>query len=92
MLETQYSVDRQELAAYFPLKTTVKGVMNIFQHLFGLVFEEIFAEERHRLSPTGIGADLVWHEDVQFSTVWNDQQEGDEFLGYLYLDLHPRVA
>jgi metallopeptidase MepB len=92
MLEQHYSVDRQEIAEYFPLETTVKGVMDIFQHLFGLVFEEIVAEDRHRLSPTGKGEDLVWQEEVQVFAAWNDEQEGGEFLGYLYLDLHPRAG
>lgn len=92
MLETQYSVDRQKLAEYFPLETTVKGVMDIFQHLFGLVFEEVVAKERYRLSSTGMGEDLVWQEDVLMFAVWNDKQEGGEFLGYLYLDLHPRAG
>lgn len=92
MLETQYSVDRQELAEYFPLETTLNGVMEIFQHLFGLIFDEVIAEERHRLAPTGMGEDLVWQEDVQMFAVWNDQQEGGEFLGYLYLDLYSRAG
>lgn len=59
MLETQHPVDRQQLAEYFPLETTVKGVIDIFQHPFGSVFEEIITEERCRLSPTGRGEDLV---------------------------------
>jgi metallopeptidase MepB len=92
MLEKHYSVDRQEIAEYFPLETTVKGVMDIFQHLFGLIFEEIVAEDRHRVSPTGKGEDLVWQEDLQVFAAWNDEQEGGDFLGYLYLDLHPRAG
>lgn len=80
-LETQYSVDRQEIAEYFPLQTTITGVVGIFERLFGLVFEKIASEER---------GDLVWQEDVQVFAVWDDEGEGGGFLGYLYLDLFPR--
>lgn len=90
MLEEQSSIDRQEIAEYFPLETTVAGVLSIFSHLFGLVFEEVVGEDRDTLSPTGKGENLVWHEDVQMYAVWDDEQEGDSFLGYLYLDLYPR--
>lgn len=68
------------------------GVMGIFQHLFGLVFEEIVGEQGCELSPTGQGDDLIWQEDVQIFAVWNDHQEGGDFLGYLYLDLYPRAG
>jgi metallopeptidase MepB len=90
MLETEYFVDRKAIAEYFPLQTTVTGVMRIFEHLFGLVFEEIVDEARDYLASTNRGADLVWHEDVQMFAVWDDDREGGGFLGYLYLDLHPR--
>ena len=66
--------------------------MGVFQHLFELVFEEVVAEERPHFSPSGKGDDLVWQEDVQAFAVWNDQQEGGEFLGYLYLDLYSRAG
>jgi metallopeptidase MepB len=34
--------------------------------------------------------DISWHEDVKIFTVWDDEEEGGSFVGYLYLDLHPR--
>ncbi|KAI5206465.1 metallopeptidase MepB [Aureobasidium subglaciale] len=92
MLETQHSVNRQEIAEYFPLETTVTGVMEIYSQLFGLVFEKICAQDRAVLSSTGQGSDLVWQEDVQLFAVWNDDEEGGSFLGYLYLDLFPRAG
>ncbi|KAI5272527.1 metallopeptidase MepB [Aureobasidium subglaciale] len=92
MLETQHSVNRQEIAEYFPLQTTVAGVMDIYSRLFGLVFEELRAEDRGALFPTDQGSDLVWQEDVRLFAVWDDEEEGSSFLGYLYLDLFPRAG
>ncbi|KAH0363029.1 zincin, partial [Aureobasidium melanogenum] len=90
MLEKESEVDRQQIAEFFPLETTVTGVLGIFSHLFGLVFQEIVGEERDALSTTGKGENLVWQEDVQMYAVWDDEQEGGSFVGYLYLDLYPR--
>ncbi|RFU26765.1 hypothetical protein B7463_g9574, partial [Scytalidium lignicola] len=90
MLETQYLVDQEKIAEYFPLQTTIKGMLEIFQHLFGLVFIEITNNERNKLANSGKGSDLVWHEDVQVFSVWNDNEQGSNFVGYLYLDLFPR--
>ncbi|KAI5252055.1 metallopeptidase MepB [Aureobasidium subglaciale] len=92
MLETQHSVNRQEIAEYFPLQTTVAGVMDIYSRLFGLVFEEVCVEDRDAFSPTDQGSDLVWQEDVRLFAVWDDEEEGGSFLGYLYLDLFPRAG
>jgi metallopeptidase MepB len=89
MLETQYLVDQEKIAEYFPLQTTIKGMLEIFQHLFGLVFLEITNDE-NKLANSGIGSDLIWHEDVQVFSVWNDNEQGSGFVGYLYLDLFPR--
>ncbi|TIA50754.1 metallopeptidase MepB [Aureobasidium pullulans] len=92
MLESQFSVDRKEIAEFFSLETTVSGVMDIFSHLFGLQFREVNTEDRATLSPTGIAEDLTWHDDVLLFAVWNDESLGSGFLGYLYLDLHPRLG
>lgn len=90
MLERQYSLDHQEIAEYFPLQTTIRGMLEIFEELFGLVFVEITGEERDKVTPTGKGDDIVWHEDVQVFSVWDEEAQGSGFVGYLYLDLFPR--
>lgn len=90
MVENEYSIDEQEIAEYFPLQSTIEGMLRIFEELFGLVFVEIDDEERNKISPTSKGADIVWHEDVKVFSVWDDEGEGGGFSGYLYLDLHPR--
>ncbi|PGH35895.1 metallopeptidase MepB [[Emmonsia] crescens] len=90
MLEKQFSIDHQLIAEYFPLQTTIRGMLKIFEELFGLVFVEITGDEREKLSTTGKGSDIVWHEEVQVFSVWDDEGEGSGFVGYLYLDLFPR--
>jgi metallopeptidase MepB len=90
MLENEYSLDQQKIAEYFPLQPTIEGMLKIFEEIFGLVFVEIVGKERDAISPSGKGDDIVWHEEVQVFSVWDDDGEGNGFVGYLYLDLFPR--
>lgn len=90
LLEKEYALDQEKLAEYFPLQTTIRGMLEIFEQLFGLVFIEITESDRLLISPTRKGEDIVWHPDVQVFSVWDDEGEGSGFVGYLYLDLHPR--
>lgn len=90
MLEKEYSLDHQLIAEYFPLQHTIQGMLKIFEELFGLQFVEITGEDRSKVASSGKGDDIVWHEDVQVFSVWDDAGEGNGFVGYLYLDLFPR--
>ncbi|KAK8176115.1 thimet oligopeptidase [Phyllosticta citrichinensis] len=90
MLEKDYKLDQTKIAEYFPLGTTIRGMLGIFEEIFGLVFVEITGADRDAISETGKGSDIVWHKDVQVFSVWDDDGEGSGFVGYLYLDLHPR--
>jgi metallopeptidase MepB len=90
MEEKDYSLDQQLIAEYFPLQTTIEGMLKIFEELFGLVFVEITGSDRDEISPSGKGGDIVWHDEVQVFSVWDDEGEGSGFVGYLYLDLFPR--
>lgn len=90
LLERDYSLDQEKLAEYFPLQHAIRGMLGIFEQLFGLVFVEITGSDRSSISPTGNGDDIIWHPDVQLFSVWDDEGEGSGFVGYLYLDLHPR--
>lgn len=90
LLEKEYSLDQEKLAEYFPLETSISGMLGIFEQLFGLVFIEVTGSDRSSISPTGKGDDIVWHPDVKVFSVWDDEGEGSGFVGYLYLDLHPR--
>ena len=90
LLEREHSVDQQKIAEYFPLENTIKGMLGIFENLFGLVFVEIAGDERSEFAKSGNGTGLVWHEEVQLFGVWDSEDEGGGFLGYLYLDLYSR--
>lgn len=90
MLEKNYSLDHEKFAEYFPLASTVRGMLRIFGEVFGLVFHEIKDASRNAIPPTSKSAGIIWHPDVWIFSVWNDEGEGSEFAGYLYLDLFPR--
>ena len=90
MVEKDYELDSEKLSEFFPLSTTIEGMLKIFETLFGLVFVELTGEERDRAAPSNKGSDIVWHEDVQVFSVWDDEGQGSGFVGYLYLDLFPR--
>ncbi|KAE9978222.1 hypothetical protein EG327_007471 [Venturia inaequalis] len=80
MLESDYSVDHQMISQYFPLQNVIHGLLNTFQTLFGLLFEEIVTPH----------PSMLWHEDVQLFSVWDDEELGSGFVGYLYLDMFSR--
>ncbi|KAL9079288.1 MAG: hypothetical protein Q9157_001811 [Trypethelium eluteriae] len=93
MLEKEYSLDQQRIAEYFPLQNTILGMLHIFEELFGLQFIEIKGDERDALAKNfsiSKGSDIVWHEDVVLFSVWDAEDQGSSFVGYLYLDLFPR--
>ena len=90
MLEQDFSLDQEKLAEWFPLETSIRGMLTIFETLFGMTFVEITGDDRSAISPSGKGDDIVWHPDVQVFSVWDSEDQGSGFIGYLYLDLHPR--
>jgi metallopeptidase MepB len=90
MEERDYQLDQQLISEWFPLQTSIRGMLEIFEHLFGLSFVEILGADRDAISPSGKGSDIVWHPEVQVFSVWDDAGEGAGFVGYLYLDLFPR--
>jgi len=90
MLEQDYQLDQNRIAEYFPLQTSINGMLEIFEHLFGMVFVKLEGKARDALSETGKGSDIAWHEDVQVFSVWDSEDQGSGFVGYLYLDLFPR--
>lgn len=90
MLEKDYSLDQEKFAEWFPLETSIRGMLTIFETLFGMAFVEVIGNDRSAISPSGKGDDIVWHTDCQVFSVWDSEDQGSGFIGYLYLDLHPR--
>lgn len=72
--QLKYAVDTTKLREYFPFPVVKEGLLNIYQDLLGLKFQEVQGD--------------VWHEDVELYSVC-DSKSG-ELLGYFFLDLFPR--
>jgi metallopeptidase MepB len=90
MLREEYAADSNKIAEYFPLNSTVRGMLQIFETIFSLRFMELTGDDRNRVASTGQGSDIVWHEDVQVFIVCDSDDQGGAFMGYLYLDMFPR--
>lgn len=50
MIEKEFNIDEQKIAEYFPLQSTIEGMLTIFEKLFGLVFVELEAGDRSKLA------------------------------------------
>ena len=80
LLEKEHKVDNEKISEYFPLEHTVQEMFAIFENLFSITFNEVTDEMKS-----------VWHPDVKQYSAWKiDNVENPEFLGWFYLDLHPR--
>lgn len=88
--QEEFSVDEVAVSQYFPAEPTFKAMLEVFEELLGFVFVQLSEEDRARISPTGKSADIAWHPDASVYSVWDDDEAGGGFRGYLYLDLHSR--
>ncbi|GME41616.1 putative metallopeptidase protein [Neofusicoccum parvum] len=88
--DENYNLDPQKVQEYFPSTIIIREMLAIYSQLFGLEFYEVKDADLDKLSPTGNGSDIIWHPDTQLFAVWDSEAEGDDFVGYLYLDLFPR--
>ncbi len=71
-----FNIDERVIAEYFSMEKTVEGLLDIYKQFLSIHFNEV---------PIS-GA---WHEDVKLIEVYN--ASGNVLLGYLLLDLHPRL-
>ncbi|TXT56057.1 MAG: hypothetical protein BAJATHORv1_30441 [Candidatus Thorarchaeota archaeon] len=75
ILKENYQIDQNEIKEYFPMSTVVQGVLDVYQTVLNLRFEEV--EDAN-----------IWHEDVREFQVY-DKVSGN-LMGVFYLDLYPR--
>jgi metallopeptidase MepB len=68
--------DIRQVRDYFPFQSTIKAMFAMFGELFGIVFENVDGE--------------VWHENVELYSIWDGEDSGGAFLGFLYLDCFSR--
>lgn len=83
-------MDHNLIVEYFTLHQTVIKMLALFGKLFGFIFIELTDTNNREWSSLESG--LIWHPDVILYSVWNDEREGEDFVGYLYLDLYPRLG
>lgn len=67
--------DINEINQYLPVEVVTPGLLRIYEHLFGLKFQE--SERKY-----------VWHEEVREFSVLDS--ESRQLLGFFYLDLFYR--
>ncbi|KAJ7599940.1 hypothetical protein C8J56DRAFT_909190 [Mycena floridula] len=76
--EATLSLDDSLVKEFFPVTTVVPAILEIYQTLLSLRFEEVKPAD-------------TWHPDVQQFSVWEkDATDETGFIGYCYLDLFPR--
>ncbi|MAX09267.1 MAG: peptidase M3 [Candidatus Marinimicrobia bacterium] len=76
MKKMMFDFNEEELRPYFKSENVIKGVFEVANKLYGITFED--------------AKDIpVWHKDVQ---TYKAMDEKGEYLGLLYVDLHPRTT
>ncbi|CAE7058673.1 unnamed protein product [Rhizoctonia solani] len=78
-IEESLSLDDALVKEYFPVDVVVPTILEIYQDLLGVEFQEVKGN--------------LWHPEVQQFAVWNaNAKSKDDFLGWAYLDLFPRES
>ncbi|MBI4425725.1 MAG: Zn-dependent oligopeptidase [Elusimicrobia bacterium] len=75
LMKTRYQVDEEKIKEYFPLNIVTGGMLQIYQQLLGVAFQEVRPAD-------------AWHPDVQLYRVADS--ESGKLIGHFYLDLFPR--
>ena len=83
-----YDFDAEELRPYFPMDGVLKGMFAIYEGLYGIRISERPTACREPGAPLPEGAVEVWHPEVLFFEVHDE--ETSEHLGSFYADWYPR--
>jgi metallopeptidase MepB len=85
--EQETNLVLSDVSDYFELHQTLRGLMDIYEHLFAIGFQEIKLEEaKHTFGEKA--AYFKPHEDCRVFGLWDGST--DSFLGFMYFDFHPR--
>ena len=71
--QQRYEFTQEEVRPYFPVEHVLKGMFDVVQRLFAISIQQV--ENNH-----------LWHEDVRFFEV----SEDDQIIGHFYVDLFAR--
>jgi thimet oligopeptidase len=74
--QARYDVDDELIRAYFPVETTIQGLMHIFERFFDLKMETIPVQG-------------LWHEDAKLVKITD--RSSSQVYGYVVMDLFPRA-
>lgn len=87
-----YDFDEEELRPYMSVQEVMKGMFDIVSALYGITVREIKTAWRELGSETPLPADAVevWHPDVRFFEIYDD--DTSEHIGSFYADWHPRES
>lgn len=77
-LKARMGVNEKDVTPFFPLDTTISGMLHLFESFLGIKFK--------RIPDSQLTSETIWHKDVQ---VWETYKD-NTFIGYLYLDLLAR--
>ena len=80
MLKQMHGVNHDELSEYFLFEEVLQGLLQTFERLLNIKV----------LPVSWDSSNLVWHPDVSILSIWDNDGNDNDFLGYIYLDLHPR--
>lgn len=84
MLEEERQVDQDLVSEYFPLHSTILGMLRLFGSFLQLRFMPLAPEQL--LGHT-------WHADVEAWSVWDERRDHKgEFIGYLLSDVLHRAG
>lgn len=70
-----FAIDELQIAQYFPLENTIKGLLSIYEQFFSLSIREVPVTH-------------LWNKDVKLLEI--KESNSKEVMGYLLLDLFPR--
>jgi len=69
------AIDEEKIAEYFPMTSTVEGLLNVYKQFFNLTFDTVPLAG-------------LWHDELRTLAVRDGSTH--QLLGYLVLDLYPR--
>jgi oligopeptidase A len=73
----RFSLDEEELRAYFPAELAVRGAFTLAERLYGVRIEQV----------TGVP---MWDAEVRAYRMLDESGDGNVELGTFYVDLYPR--
>lgn len=87
--EQESAVNFSDVSEYFELHQTLKGLLDIYSHLFEISFEQITPDGAAEILGNKASY-LKPHEDFLAYSVFSRADTTNGLLGYLYFDFHPR--